>query len=164
MRRDPTIPLRDCDDDRGIHHPAHVYIAVDKERSFLAQCAGNEELEPFVVVQPMETASVDAVQQTLSEASLDSVTETIFDEIQTMLVNNETFMPHREDGTGSAADLHRGTLWASLSVTDSMTWRDFLGRAVCMAVQEKDPDKLRAALVRVAAIAVAWSGDLDLNL
>ena len=41
------------------------------------------------------------------------------------------------------------------------TWSDILREEVCEAFAESDPRKLRAELVQVAAVAVAWVEAID---
>ena len=72
------------------------------------------------------------------------------------------------DGTGPAhdpivgllADRARG-LTTSAAEQGSLTWRHILREEYAEAAAEADPAKLRAELVQVAAVAVAWIEALD---
>jgi len=41
------------------------------------------------------------------------------------------------------------------------TWKHILDEEFCEALAESDPAKLRKELIQIAAVAVAWAGDLD---
>lgn len=48
-----------------------------------------------------------------------------------------------------------------LAQEDGLAWRDILYEEVCEAFAEEDPERLRAELVQVAAVAVAWVEAID---
>lgn len=48
-----------------------------------------------------------------------------------------------------------------LAAAGKLTWRDILGEEIAEAYAEKDPANLRAELVQVAAVAVAWIEAID---
>lgn len=64
------------------------------------------------------------------------------------------------DGTGIGGDDVRRDVMTSLcqaaAASGSVTWRHILDEEVAEAFAEPDPAKLRAELVQVAAVAVAW--------
>ena len=45
--------------------------------------------------------------------------------------------------------------------TGTLTWTDILAEEVAEAFAEKDPKKIRAELVQVAAVAIAWIECID---
>ncbi|MEZ7132008.1 hypothetical protein ACBR40_42295 [Nonomuraea sp. AD125B] len=69
------------------------------------------------------------------------------------------------DGTGGADAAARAA--AACDETDAadragtLTWRHILAEEVLEAFAETDPDRLRAELVQVAAVAVKWMQALD---
>jgi hypothetical protein len=71
---------------------------------------------------------------------------------------------HHRDGTGPA---FRGQADRERYYTDHaaqnghLTWRHILTEEFYEALAESDPVKLRAELVQVAAVAVAWVEDID---
>ncbi|MEZ0075587.1 hypothetical protein [Planotetraspora sp. GP83] len=71
------------------------------------------------------------------------------------------------DGTGphgeAAAELAKQETSAASS-DGSLTWRHILIEEVLEAFAEDDPDKLRAELVQVAAVATKWIQALDRRL
>lgn len=72
---------------------------------------------------------------------------------------------HHPDGTArprdlAAADVQRQAT-DDAAATGALTWRDILSEEVAEAFAEADPDELRAELVQVAAVAVAWVEDID---
>ncbi|HVV11625.1 hypothetical protein [Amycolatopsis sp.] len=71
---------------------------------------------------------------------------------------------HR-DGTGlwgdeDAADAARAACDENFRYGNG-TWRDVLAEEFNEALAESDPDKLRAELIQVAAVAVAWAEAID---
>lgn len=74
---------------------------------------------------------------------------------------------HRADDTGGAtlrveADQAKRTCQAAEKfVKGGAGWRLVLAEEVAEAFAETDPGKLRAELIQVAAVAVAWIEDLD---
>lgn len=74
---------------------------------------------------------------------------------------------HRVDHTGGAhydelAELSKKVCQgAERSMPGGASWRMVLHEEVSEAFAETDPDQLRAELVQVAAVAVAWVEDLD---
>jgi hypothetical protein len=63
------------------------------------------------------------------------------------------------DGTGRPGDDKKA---ARLRMGDAgATWRDFLAWKTGEVFAGSSPEQLRAGLVRVAAVCVAWAGDLD---
>lgn len=73
---------------------------------------------------------------------------------------------HR-DGTGrlghwdrEAADMARAHV-QQVAGTDHLTWRLILSEEVAEAYAEKDPIKLRAELIQIAAVATAWVEAID---
>lgn len=71
---------------------------------------------------------------------------------------------HR-DGTGNKSQQERAEFarrWCKSAFESGYgTWADVLGEEVAEAVAERDPAKLRAELVQVAAVAVAWIEAID---
>jgi hypothetical protein len=68
------------------------------------------------------------------------------------------------DGTGPdrTADADRAKQAVADAAADgSLTWRHILHEEVLEAFAESDPEKLRAELVQVAAVAVKWVQALD---
>jgi hypothetical protein len=72
------------------------------------------------------------------------------------------------DGTGGAlafevAEITRRDCEFAFSdvTTDVGTWRHILDEEVAEAFAETEPDKLRAELVQVAAVAAAWIESID---
>lgn len=76
------------------------------------------------------------------------------------------------DGTGPEEPLLPG--WTARELADAarsacqlnadlgiVTWRDVFGEEACEALAESDPVRLRAELVQVAAVAVAWIQAID---
>jgi len=49
----------------------------------------------------------------------------------------------------------------SNAVNGALTWHDILKEEVFEAFAESDPDRLRAELIQVAAVAAAWIYDID---
>lgn len=70
------------------------------------------------------------------------------------------------DGTGRehdrlrAAEAQAFTDWLA-QVPGRVTWRAILAEEVAEAFAETDPEKLRAELVQVAAVAVKWVEAID---
>lgn len=72
---------------------------------------------------------------------------------------------HNSDGTGShtfvaEAKFRRDRCEAAFSAGKG-TWKDILLEEVWEAMAERNPAKLRAELIQVAAVAVSWVEDLD---
>lgn len=72
---------------------------------------------------------------------------------------------HHPDGTGGSgalyvADRYRTVVDHALD-KGTATWRDIVLEEVYEALAEKDPARLRAELVQVAAICAAWIADID---
>lgn len=69
------------------------------------------------------------------------------------------------DGTARAGDPMTATLAriATTAAADEgrVTWRHILSEEVAEAYAESDPETLRAELVQVAAVAVAWIEAID---
>jgi hypothetical protein len=69
------------------------------------------------------------------------------------------------DGTGSHAlkvAAQDARHWADQQAAEgTLRWIDILDEEVCEAAAESDPAKLRAELVQVAAVAVAWIEAID---
>ncbi|GLZ77095.1 hypothetical protein Afil01_19020 [Actinorhabdospora filicis] len=69
------------------------------------------------------------------------------------------------DGTGMKR--HQEALEATRDITDrsaevgTLTWAEILSEEVAEALAEHDPVKLRAELIQVAAVAVAWVEAID---
>lgn len=72
---------------------------------------------------------------------------------------------HKPDGTGGEkAQLHAEYVKQAVDMAmndGTITWRMVLDEEVSEAFAETDRDKLRAELIQVAAVAVAWIEDLD---
>lgn len=76
---------------------------------------------------------------------------------------------HLPNGTGSPSSSHRWTFDADVqkNVTDfradagKLGWSDILAEEVAEAFAEDDPVKLRAELIQVAAVALAWLESID---
>ena len=72
---------------------------------------------------------------------------------------------HHPDGTGNKsqqeyADVKRR--WCEAAFGSGYgTWADILAEEVAEVEAERDPAKLRAELVQVAAVCAAWIADLD---
>lgn len=72
---------------------------------------------------------------------------------------------HHPDGTGNVsqqeyADVKRR--WCEAAFGSGYgTWTDILAEEVAEVEAERDPAKLRAELVQVAAVCAAWIADLD---
>ena len=71
---------------------------------------------------------------------------------------------HR-DGTGGlsrAGDAESMRQWTNRQAAEgTLAWIDILEEEVAEALAETDPAKLRAELVQVAAVAVAWIEAID---
>jgi hypothetical protein len=69
------------------------------------------------------------------------------------------------DGTGSDYHANEAALakrsYEVAFATQNGTWRHVLAEEVAEAFAESDPTKLRAELVQVAAVAVAWCQAID---
>jgi hypothetical protein len=71
------------------------------------------------------------------------------------------------DGTGRPGDADMATLDRAKCKAngpdgpDVDNWRDILQEEVSEAFAETDPEKLRAELLQVAAVAVAWAEAID---
>ncbi|MGV3526507.1 MAG: hypothetical protein ACO1RX_19975 [Candidatus Sericytochromatia bacterium] len=69
------------------------------------------------------------------------------------------------DGTGLPGDTERAEMARAVCqgkmAQGKRTWRDILDEEVREAFAETDLDKLRAELVQVGAVAVAWAECLD---
>lgn len=73
---------------------------------------------------------------------------------------------HHEDGSGSSgwglsADLWKAYNDNQVQLTGDTDWTGILLEEVYEAVAETDLKKLRAELIQVAAVAVAWVEDID---
>ncbi|MEV0822112.1 hypothetical protein ACWDA3_01965 [Nonomuraea rubra] len=64
------------------------------------------------------------------------------------------------EGTVAASDLARDAT-DSAARGGALTWRHILAEEVMEAFAEADPDRLRAELIQVAAVAVKWTQALD---
>lgn len=74
-------------------------------------------------------------------------------------------LQNHPDGTGSeqdksCADLARETCDTAFRCGVG-NWAQVLTEEFCEAMAESDPDKLRAELIQVAAVAVAWVEAID---
>lgn len=72
---------------------------------------------------------------------------------------------HLPNGTGfrewaALADYYRNSCDAAFARGDG-TWADILLEEVYEALAESDPDKLRAELIQVAAVAAQWAAAID---
>lgn len=69
------------------------------------------------------------------------------------------------DGTGLSTDKtcadYAKLVCDTRARNNSLTWRDILHEEVTEAFAETDPDKLRAELIQVAAVAAAWVEAID---
>lgn len=69
------------------------------------------------------------------------------------------------DGTGSPAQIARSESTRrdceAAAASDRLTWCDVLREEVAEAFAESDPGLLRAELLQVAAVAMAWVEHLD---
>jgi hypothetical protein len=72
---------------------------------------------------------------------------------------------HHPDGTGNESQLERAEFarrWCESALEAGYgTWADILGEEVAEAEAERDPVRLRAELIQVAAVCAAWIADLD---
>ena len=72
---------------------------------------------------------------------------------------------NHEDGTGLTTDKfcadNAKRICDHLASRGLVTFRDILHEEVCEAFAETDPAKLRAELIQVAAVAVAWVEAID---
>lgn len=73
---------------------------------------------------------------------------------------------HHEDGTGASGWEHAANLWKAyndnlVSLRGDTDWTGILLEEVYEALAEADVEKLRAELIQVAAVAVAWVEDID---
>ncbi|GGW41154.1 hypothetical protein [Streptomyces xantholiticus] len=72
---------------------------------------------------------------------------------------------HHRDGTGDKSqqdDANRARSWCQDAFGSGYgTWADILAEEVAEAFAERDPAKLRAELLQVAAVCAAWIADLD---
>ncbi|MFR9796167.1 hypothetical protein ACL02U_09725 [Streptomyces sp. MS06] len=72
---------------------------------------------------------------------------------------------HHPDGTGNKsqqeyADMRRR--WCEAAFGSGYgTWADILAEEVAEVEAERDPARLRAELVQVAAVCAAWIADID---
>lgn len=69
------------------------------------------------------------------------------------------------DGTGSERDAFRAHLARGMYTLKArrgrLTWADVLREEFYEAVSETDPTRLRAELIQVAAVSVAWIAAID---
>lgn len=69
------------------------------------------------------------------------------------------------DGTGNPCYAETArlcqTVNAALEIRDAITWLDVLKEEYYEAMAESDPVRLRAELVQIAAVSVAWIEDID---
>jgi hypothetical protein len=68
------------------------------------------------------------------------------------------------DGTGRPGDISFAEAYKAICKANGPgedTYRDILAEEVYEAFAEQDPARLRAELVQVAAVAVAWIGAID---
>lgn len=70
--------------------------------------------------------------------------------------------PNGTGGSGAlyVADRYRSIVDEGLK-SGNVTWRDVLLEEVFEALAEPDPGRLRAELIQVAAVAVAWAAAID---
>ena len=71
---------------------------------------------------------------------------------------------NHHDGTGRAGDRFQAEMAREICKANGPgqdNWRDILTEEVHEAYAETDPAKLRAELVQVAAVAVAWVESID---
>lgn len=72
---------------------------------------------------------------------------------------------HHPDGTGNKSQQDRADFarrWCESAFASGYgTWADILTEEVAEAEAERDPARLRAELVQVAAVCAAWIADLD---
>lgn len=82
-----------------------------------------------------------------------------------ILQNEKWGEQNHPDGTGLPTDRSMADYFASRCQRDATegmtTWRGILLEEVYEALAEADPVQLRAELVQVAAVAVAWIEALD---
>lgn len=70
--------------------------------------------------------------------------------------------PNGTGGPGMAAEAEAARLECQRQFAEKTgTWMDILDEEVAEAYAEKDPAKLRAELVQVAAVVVAWIEAID---
>lgn len=71
---------------------------------------------------------------------------------------------HHPDGTGNPGDVEDADAakahYETMSQLGLLSWREILSEEVAEAYAESDPEKLRAELLQVAAVAVAWIVDI----
>jgi len=72
---------------------------------------------------------------------------------------------HHPDGTGNKSQQDRAGFarrWCESAFESGYgTWADILAEEVAEVEAERDPAKLRAELLQVAAVCAAWISDLD---
>jgi hypothetical protein len=72
---------------------------------------------------------------------------------------------HHPDGTGLPVYQHSANRYRDhadrAAASGVLAWRDVLQEEVYEALAESDPDRLRAELIQVAAVAVAWVEAID---
>lgn len=94
---------------------------------------------------------------------LDAVLKDI--EVERFLQHDRFGEQNHPDGTGTdfdtqIRDLAQDACDAATAI-GAVMWRDILLEEVFEALAESDPEKLRAELVQVAAVSVAWVEAID---
>jgi hypothetical protein len=70
--------------------------------------------------------------------------------------------PDGTAGAGRRTEARNATLWTNMQAAEkTLCWSDILEEEVAEALAEDDPALLRAELVQVAAVAVAWIEAID---
>ncbi|WP_193318854.1 hypothetical protein [Nonomuraea phyllanthi] len=71
-------------------------------------------------------------------------------------------LPDGTGGEGTVAESDRARCETEAAARDgALTWRHVLAEEVLEAFAETDPERLRAELIQVAAVAVKWCQALD---
>ena len=99
--------------------------------------------------------------------SQNNPTDTVLYQVAFERINEDVKWGERDylDGTGETADkvtaVYAKELNKQSAREGAIAWRDILDEEVFGVYAESDPAKLRAELVRVAAVAVAWVEAID---
>ena len=104
--------------------------------------------------------------QEMAKAFRNLHTSKVLNDVRTERVSQDAKwgIQHHPDGTSEDnkmyADLAKQRCEAMVR-QDALSWRDILDEEVAEAYAETDPVKLRAELVQVSAVVVAWIEDID---
>jgi hypothetical protein len=117
-------------------------------------------------LQPVRALSYVQVAEKAAALTIDAPTAGVLVEIaaERERQNAEWGEQNHEDGTHRArrmfADRARASCQDAAAAGD-VTWLDILWKEISETFAEEDPDQLRAELVQVAAVTVAWVEAID---